>query len=177
MADENLRLAFNRHIEEHENAELNAAIERQKDEMAKMLSITFDKGMAYTNLIILGGYAGAFTIWNFTKDSLHERAEIWVAMLLCISLLTFISFEVFKMIYGVTDALQARNLIVKQLPANEFLKEFEDLRNSGNRKGMRVMLPVWVVQLSIAVASALAEFGILLYNFFAILISLPQWPT
>ncbi len=58
----------------------------------------FEKAQAYTNVIILAGYAGAFTVWSSTKQSLSAKANIVIAGLLAFSLLAFVCHEIYGMI-------------------------------------------------------------------------------
>ena len=51
-----------------EKAEADA--ERVRQMVIDIQTKAFDRASAYTNLLMLGGYAGAFAIWNFTRDIL-----------------------------------------------------------------------------------------------------------
>ena len=82
------------------------------DYLLELQSSMFNRAAAYTNIILVGGYAGAFTIWNFTRSQLTPRATIVVALFLSISLVTFIAFEVFKMIWTAVE-LKKQVLILR----------------------------------------------------------------
>ncbi len=64
------------------------------DTLIKIQSAMFSSGQAYTNVVIIGGYAASFTIWSYTRLYLAERAAIWAALLLMISVVTFIGWEI-----------------------------------------------------------------------------------
>lgn len=143
----------------------------------EILSTTFDKGMAYTNVIVLGGYAGAAGIWSFTKDDLPEKATAIVATLLTISLTAFVIFEIYKMVSATRAGLAQREILISETDPDKFLRRFEELRQKTNRDGLKFMMPIWIVQLIIAVCGALGAIALLLYNFFAIIFHFTQWPS
>lgn len=62
----------------------------------KVVTASCNSAAAYTNLIMLGGYAGYFGLWQLTREHLSKTQALWVALLILISLLTFIAFEVIK---------------------------------------------------------------------------------
>jgi len=64
----------------------------------EILALVYQKSSAYANLIIIGGYAGMFAIWQFTKTYLNETIVIITALLITTSIILFAGFEVYKMI-------------------------------------------------------------------------------
>lgn len=68
------------------------------DTQVKIITATFDKSVAYTNIMIAAGYAGYFGLWQFTKDLLSKQQALWSALLVLVSLVSFILFEVAQMI-------------------------------------------------------------------------------
>jgi len=70
-------------------------IEQQK----QILSHLYQKAGSYTNLVMLAGYAGIFGIWQFTHELLSRRVTMWVALLISLSLMLFVGYEVWKMIF------------------------------------------------------------------------------
>lgn len=71
-----------------------SAIEQLKDVLAHL----YDKASAYTNIVMIGGYAAIFGIWQLMKSHLTYGQEVLVAVLITISILLFTGFEVYKMI-------------------------------------------------------------------------------
>lgn len=144
---------------------------RVRDLLIDVQTKVFDRAAAYTNLIMFGGYAGAFAIWNFTRDHLTAWAEIWAALLLIISLVTFIFFEVFKMIFSSGIALKQRALLTKTLPPDQFVKELEKLGQQDRMRTNKWVIPLWVGSLAIAVPTALGAVAIFIWSFVTILLS------
>jgi hypothetical protein len=141
----------------------------QREDQQKRIAILkeihahmYEKSAAYTNLIIVAGYAGSFTVWGLTKDYLTKHEVFWSALLFCISLLVFIFWEVYKM-ETTSRAMLGLNSVYNAQPA-EFekailaYKQFDDeLRISLFQK--------WNYILFVSVFSALAGAGILLASF------------
>ena len=72
MTESELQEAFRASVAKAEQE----AAERQKNEtidtLTKVMSGAYSQAMAYTNVVIIAGYAAAFTIWNFTRAYLPE---------------------------------------------------------------------------------------------------------
>lgn len=151
--------------------------QRARDEMIAIVSVTFEKAAAYSNLIMLSGYAGAFAIWSYTRDQLAARASITIAISLATSLMAFVVFEIYKMIVHARIGLKQRNLLIKKQTADAFLNSLEQLRYEINENGLKWLMPTWITLSSIAVISAVFAMALLFYNFFAILIGFSQWPS
>lgn len=153
------------------------AAKKAREAMIEIVTRTFDRATAYTNLIMLGGYAGAFTIWSFTRGDLPKTARILVAVLLGISLCAFVFFETFKMVFTAKTFMRQRGLLVRGLPPDQFLRELAQFRISSDTSVLKVIMPIWRVVMIVTVGAALIAIGLLFYNFLAILVGLPLWPA
>jgi hypothetical protein len=76
-----------------------AAPQNLLDAQKELLSSSFSRASAYTNLILGAGYAGFFAVWAFTRDQLTPPQVLWSALLVTVSLLSFVVFEVYKNFY------------------------------------------------------------------------------
>lgn len=65
----------------------------------KIIAGAYEKAIAYTNLIMIAGYAGLVALWQFTKDNLSRREVIITALLTISSLAVFVVFEIYKAHY------------------------------------------------------------------------------
>jgi hypothetical protein len=133
----------------------------------------FQKFEAYSKTIIALGYAGLFAVWGFVKDHLQHRAVVATASLVGFSLIIYIASEILEMQlrgllhYRFNKAIEARP--ADQANAiNDFLKQARTAQRRGAAR-WRVILPQTVLP---GFAGAL----LLLYNAFADLTGLPQWP-
>ncbi|QXB03000.1 hypothetical protein [Aeromonas sp. FDAARGOS 1416] len=80
-------------------AEVEEEIERKKDVEAnkEIYSAIMSSNSSYTNLIIVAGYAGYFSLLSVVKDGISILYMLSSAFLILISISTFVIFEVYKM--------------------------------------------------------------------------------
>lgn len=72
----------------------------------EVIKTSYESAKSYANVIMMGGYAGLFTIWAFTKDRLEPWQVFSVALFALISVSIFITFEIY--------AIHVRGKIVKE---------------------------------------------------------------
>src|SRR5881409_3943173 len=95
--------------------------EQQKERLAsniveaqqKVITASYDRAASYTTVIIFGGYAGVFAIWQLSKEYLTKGQVLWSAVFLLVSLLSFVLFEVIKMVL-VTRQVLSRAAVLQQ---------------------------------------------------------------
>lgn len=73
--------------------QVRGPLEVQKEVLVE----TFNQAKAYTNVIMVAGYAGAFALWQ-SQSNLTPATSLAVGLLLAISISTFIGWEIFGMI-------------------------------------------------------------------------------
>ena len=117
--------------------------------------------MAYTNIIILAGYAGFFAIWNFTKPQLSNEQILWSALLMCISLMSFVAFEIYGMILRSKSFLGLTKVINDPKQFVTLLKG----HNENEQSRAIIFGRVWIIGLFISVASGFIAAGILIWAF------------
>lgn len=119
-----------------------AAQKKQQEEyirvLTRIISHSYDRAAAYTNLIILAGYAGMFTLWSFTKDYLNETIEIFIALMVGASLFIFCAWEVYKMIYSSRLIKKQAELVMEPLAPKEFQQRSEAITLSVNRDNIKL---------------------------------------
>jgi hypothetical protein len=133
----------------------------------KIFSALYDKAVAYTNIIILGGYASFFGLWSLTKSYLPPGLARLAALLMLLSVLTFVLFEVIKMV--VTNRSLHRQSLILSDPKgindpSILLRRLQEFSQAERIASIR-FIRVWVVNVAIAVSTGLAAAGILLYCF------------
>jgi hypothetical protein len=147
------------------------------EEQVAIDAASFDKMNAYVNLIIFGGYAGFFAIWSFTNDQLPEKARIWTGLLVGISLLFFISWEVLRASLQSSSVVKAFKLSLENLEANEYQAQRSALKKKTERQ-TKLLINLWGRFLLLTVLPGLAGGLLLAYNFVATLIApIPHWPS
>jgi hypothetical protein len=136
----------------------------------------FDKAAAYSNLIMVGGYAGAFTIWGNAKAQLPAKANVLIALLLGVSLAVFVFYQVYKMAAHVSHFRRVRVLLRDGLPLQEFFDKYNKLDQEAKKLTLQSGVMASVLCFWVCVIPAMIALGVLFYNFVASLLGLPMWP-
>lgn len=144
--------------------------------IVEIQSQLFDKASTYSNLIMVGGYAGAFTVWGNVKAQLPANANMSVALCLGVSLSIFIFYQVFKMAAHVRHFRKVRALLSEELSLPDFFQKYNDLDLQSRKATLRSGVFVSTFCFVACVAPALIALAILFYNFCAALIGFPMWP-
>ncbi|HMJ50395.1 MAG TPA: hypothetical protein VK440_07510 [Burkholderiales bacterium] len=141
----------------------NDIIERQ----IKIVSAMYDKAVAYTNVIVIAGYAGFFGLWALTKQYLTSTQARLAALFMLASICAFVFFEVYKMVVSTRELLYRAKMFNDPLVKNDPIIFSEKLREyEQNEKRHNVsFIWIWRIQIIIAVATALIAIGILGFSF------------
>ena len=145
------------------------------DLMSEIQGKMADKAAAYTNLILIGGYAGIFTIWSNMKATLPLNARVLVAGSVLASLAAFIGFEIYKMIFTAVRFLKNRHFLVNPGPPDQLAKRLQELQRTESKLPILYM-PMWIGTLLFCLVTALFAGGVLGYNFLAALTGWDAWP-
>ena len=152
------------HIAKEQQAKLAGEIAEAQQ---KLITVSYDKAASYTTVIIFGGYAGFFAIWQLSNQYLSKGQTLWSALLILISLLAFVLFEVLKMVI-VSRMLLAKVAVLGlpevQADPQRLLQELKGLEES-QRSLMRSFIFAWAVVVAICVACALSGAAVLGYAF------------
>lgn len=163
-----------------------AAVEKQRldeekakqetiDVLIKIQGAVFEKATAYTNVVILAGYAGILTIWGSLKSEFPVKANIAIALSAGVSLLLFVSWEVYKMIVSSHRMVAVAQLINKTMEPNEFSAALKRIQLENDKASVRLIIP-WYIFLILTIVPAVVSVGLLFYNFVAGLLGWPFWP-
>jgi hypothetical protein len=156
--------------------EENVLAAEYRKTVVEIQSELFDKASAYSNLIMVGGYAGTFTVWANTRSQLPAKANILIALLLGVSLAVFVCYQVYKMATHVRHFRRVRVLLRDGLPLNEFFEKYNELDREARKLTLQSGVMVSTLWFVLCVAPAVLALADLFYNFAASLIDLPMWP-
>jgi hypothetical protein len=115
----------------HQPPTIDSLISAQKE----LLAFAYNSAAAYTNLILGAGYVGYFATWAFLKDRLTPLTELWSALLVLVSLLSFILFEVYKSFYVSQSLLSLQRAV--QDPAH-FLQRVQEYERDRQARDIRM---------------------------------------
>lgn len=66
------------------------------DIQVRIIASAYEKANAYTNLMIIAGYAGFFALWQMTNTYLGKKQTFFSALLMLLSIMIFVLFEIYK---------------------------------------------------------------------------------
>jgi hypothetical protein len=137
--------------------ELQEFIAKQKE----MVISSYEQAKNYSNLIMMGGYAGLFAVWNFTKNDIEPWQSLTVGLLAIFSVLSFVLFE----IYGIwLQTTQTFNLISKLQEAEKLNKFPKDYGKQGMLRAER-LAKVWPYFFFVTLCSGISAGGLLIWSF------------
>ncbi|MDI1273750.1 hypothetical protein [Polaromonas sp.] len=137
-------------------------IDKEKLEAQKeLISHAYGQARAYTNLILVAGYAGFFAIWSFLKPELTKPEIFWSAILVSVSLAAFVFWEVYQ---GYFQSRQLLGLVKAVKNPDQFAALIEAHKLAA-RDQYIVYARVWSVVFFFSVVSGLAGVLVLLFAF------------
>src|SRR5699024_3698437 len=110
-------------------------INKQKE----VITTSYQQGKQYTNIIVLGGYAGIFAIWNLTKEHLLHWHVFTVGLCILASIFMYVAIEVYG---GWLRATQVKSQI-KELQEAEALHKFPDEYGKREKERVTTFLHIW----------------------------------
>lgn len=139
------------------------------DAQIEIMSAAYDKSIAYGNVIIIAGYASFFAMWSFTKEYLSARQVLWSAILMSISVLCFVLFEIWKMFVSGKLLLQYQRAVAELTQSNDPNQFIQTMRDHGKKEQKMTIAfgKIWYFNLMICIPTGLIAFGILFYAFIA----------
>jgi hypothetical protein len=137
------------------------------DAHLKIISAAYDKAVAYTNLIIIAGYATYFGLWQITKGYLTKRQALCSALFMLTSVVCFVMFEVWKGYFSSRSLFELSHIMndpANQASGTRLLAAF-DQHNSVERRRVVRFGRVWHVVMALTVLCGLAGEGVLAWAF------------
>jgi len=155
---EEQRLQREAYEKRQQKVQENAQIEL----VQKILTTTYDKSAAYTNLVTIAGYVAFFTIWSNTKDYISEISALLAALLISVSATTFVLWEVYKMI---SSSNQMRVIALKiEQDQTDFVSKISAYEKAQRDIEFR-QIKIWAIVLWFTIIPAVAGLAIMLISF------------
>ncbi len=148
-------------------------LKERVDQVVKAQMQVFEKAQAYSNALTLGGYAGIFALWTFSKGVLTPRTTNTVIVLVGVSLILYISWEIFGMIQRAVG--QAKFLALVEKSPTDFFQLLDRQEAENCRIGRRSFL-AWKVVITPTIVTGYAGALLLIYNAAASIFGFMQWP-
>lgn len=112
----------------------------QRQQQKEILSYVYQKASGYTNLVMLGGYASAFAIWQLTKQYMLAWESLTAGLLINCSVILFAGFEVYKMIAHGFFFRRLDRVLKSEIPDHEIPGAWQIAWDDYSAKESRVWL-------------------------------------
>ncbi|MHB8988636.1 MAG: hypothetical protein ACYC6S_07615 [Desulfobulbia bacterium] len=141
---------------------------QQRDEtveiLIRVMSASYDKANTTANLIMIGGYASFYAVWGKFYD---KFPSFWMSIsgaLMILSVMIFIVWEIYKMIFYSTNLSGLYKIIAEKNP-EVFSKKLKENEISTKKRNIE-QLKIWYVVLFLTVIPGVSAGFILLYSFY-----------
>lgn len=127
----------------------------------ELLSSAFSHARAYTNVVIVAGYAGFFGIWTQMVDEVTKATKFWSGLLISLSIGGFIAWELYGMV------VRSKSLLGMATAVNE-PERFEELilqHKARERDRMIRFGSIWHIALLFIAGTGFFALGIMLSAF------------
>ncbi len=133
----------------------------QVDAYVNLYGRLFDRAAAYTTGVIVAGYASIFAVWGFTRDLMPPTLSAISGLLLLVSSMTFVLWEVFS---NIRNTRLFRD-IAKRLHGDPdstlaALQQYEKER----RQGALESAGGWWTVLVVTLVTAVGALGVMLWS-------------
>jgi hypothetical protein len=149
------------------NQHLNDLVEfhdRYRDVLVKQQAKAFDMGAAYTKVVMGLGYGGFFTAWSFTRDHLGKRESIVVALLITVSLIAFVMYEVWSLYLITVQQLKDLDRLIAARTIEQLQAEEQALEKSAIKR-KKLIIFVWRPTYVFCVVTGLLGAAVLVRRF------------
>jgi hypothetical protein len=156
--------SLGRHVEETRSIAESLEIDRHTRAAYDLLARIHSQARNYTNLVMVVGYAGILTLWSQLGDKLPHLIFLISGALLVISLLGFVSHEIFKMLDEHVALRRAAKSLEGMESQEERIKKFNEALNNSDAKSAKWWLLFFVPTLVTGVSAALILMGFFVWG-------------
>ncbi len=119
--------------------------------------------VSYTNLIIVAGYAAFFTFWSTIKNDLPEWLFSVSGLLIIISLIIFIAWEVTKMVLGALNFRKVEHYLTNSTGSDAINKYHKSI-STFDRKMSRIWIWFFIPTVALGLASGFCLVGFFVWK-------------
>jgi hypothetical protein len=126
----------------------------------KVVTAGYERMQSYSRVVIGLAYAGLLAVWSSTKQVLPERLLILSGLLIILSILAYVIFEVGQMLIYAWMGWRYAHTLAK--------KGVADALSEVEQREKRVRAPLllsWLIMFALAAVAGFGAAGILVYAF------------
>jgi hypothetical protein len=148
-------------------------LKERMDQVVKGQIQVYEKAQAYSNAMMLAGYAGIFALWTFAKGVLTTKTTNAVIVLIGFSLILYVSWEIVGMLQRAAGAAKFLALIEKA--PTDFVQLLAKQEAEERRLSKHYIL-AWRIVVIPTIIAGYAGALLLTYNAAAGILGFTQWP-
>lgn len=137
-----------RHVNELKKFQMHIEYEKQVEAAQQLTERLQANSRSYTHLIVAAGYAGFFGFWSMLRKGMPPWLYAMAGLLITISLVLFIGWEVTKMIWGSVHLNRVQKDLAAKPPSPEIIAQFQNALSAFERRSNRVW--IWFLVPTIA---------------------------
>lgn len=115
--------------------------EKQVQVALELMARLHSNSVSYANLILVAGYAGFFAFWSTLENNLPKWLHALSGLLIVLSLLFFLTWEVVKMIWSAFTLRRIEHQMTQRPPGADTMTQFQQALNAYDRRVGRLW--VW----------------------------------
>jgi hypothetical protein len=132
------------------------------EELTRFQQQMYDKASAYIRIIIGLAYAGFFTVWAGTNRYMGRSAVLWSALLMSLSVMAYVAFEVVQMLFLSLAALKfSKAAQVNPLNLQASMETFRQWEIKSHRR----LVGFWFMAIVLSVVPGFAAACVLVVSF------------
>ena len=133
------------------NKKLEDDINLDLEMRRQVIAEAYERSEKYTNIIILAGYAGIFSMWSLIKNYLDKDIVLISALMIGVSLTTFIIWEVFKMFVSAAQCKKISEILYQNKKPSLIQKDLQDFSVKVRNLNNRIHSFWWIIVLIITI--------------------------
>ncbi|QMW22888.1 hypothetical protein [Sandaracinobacteroides saxicola] len=146
------------------------------DKQLEYASLTDSAAKNYNNIIIVAGYAAFFALWSGVAGHMETQAKLWTVILMCVSLTSFIIWNVVLMIVQI-EAVSLIGKAFKSVDNEEvFLKAWQSAQNERYKYSVLSQKWLWAPTFYVSLTTGLLAAVLLGYNALCEIVGVHGWP-
>lgn len=140
-------------VTEVEELRQEQIVEKQISALIQLNEKLMSNATAYTNLIMVAGYAGYFAFWSTLSGKIPSWLFNACGLAITLSLTLFITWEIVKMFWSAKHMRTTQVILARQSHSNviaEFEKAFQDFNMSTQKVWLIFLVPTIIFGITAA---------------------------
>jgi hypothetical protein len=156
--------SLNTEVNDLRRFQANVEYDKQVQTALEMMSRLQTSNASYTNLILAAGYAAFFAFWSTLKSDMPTRLYAISGLLMVLSLMLFITWEIIKMIWTTLALRNVEGKLTSRSSEPDIMAKFQREINSFERQIGRLWIYFLLPTIICGIASGLCLVGFFVWK-------------